>query len=238
MSFLKNVSAKLNSVRYATVFFAHLLATPSQRAYAWRWLGSQRKNYLLNHAMPWIVFGAIDFLDECLKTCPNPRVFEYGSGGSTLYWLRKGAACVSVEHDPVWCQIVQARLSDIEKHVDLRLIEADAPTSNKLDPANPADFASADLQYLDRPFKQYVQQIDPFPDNTFDFILIDGRARTSCLLHSLSKVKPGGYIILDNSDRDYYTLHFDLSAFEEYRFDGVPPVNVAYSRTSIYQRKV
>lgn len=231
IEFSRKFRTRLSTVK----FFVRLLAMPNQRAYAWRWLRSREKDYLLKRASPWIVFSAIDFLDKQLQLVPNARVFEYGSGGSTLYWLKKGAMCVSVEHDADWYQLVREKVAE-ERHVDLRLVKADSGTLDGLDPANPHHYASADRDYRDRQFRQYVQQIDAFPDETFDFILIDGRARPSCLAHSLTKVRVGGYIILDNNDRKYYTTQVDLSGFSEHHFDGALPCNTDLIRTTIYQR--
>ncbi|UXE63192.1 MAG: hypothetical protein KA717_11320 [Woronichinia naegeliana WA131] len=76
------------------------LKKPAQCRYLWRWFKSLPDNYLIENQLPWLVFAAIDFLEDLdLK---GKKVFEYGSGGSTLFWLRKGANCVSLEHDRSW----------------------------------------------------------------------------------------------------------------------------------------
>lgn len=76
------------------------LKKPAQCRYLWRWFKSLPDNYLIKNQLPWLVFAAIDFLEDLdLK---GKKVFEYGSGGSTLFWLRKGANCVSLEHDRSW----------------------------------------------------------------------------------------------------------------------------------------
>ncbi|MEA2488493.1 MAG: hypothetical protein QOH21_285, partial [Acidobacteriota bacterium] len=66
--------------------------------------------------LPWMTFGAIDFLDGYLQ--PGMRVFEYGSGGSTLFYLRHGASVVSVEHDAEWGDVVRgAATAELDLHV-------------------------------------------------------------------------------------------------------------------------
>ena len=53
-------------------------------------------------------------------------------------------------------------------------------------------------------YKEYVTIIDSYTNLYFDCILIDGRSRPACIKHSLSKLKIGGLLVLDNSDRAYY----------------------------------
>lgn len=42
--------------------------------------------------------------------------------------------------------------------------------------------------------------LSKFPDNSFDFVLINGTHRTNCVQNVLSKVKPGGWVYLDNTE--------------------------------------
>src|SRR5258706_9183602 len=115
-------------------FTSQLLRSPTQRKHLFRWLGSLRENYLLNHRTPWIVFDAIDFMKSI--SLEGKRVFEYGSGGSTLFWLKRGAECVSVEHDEQWYGVMRDYLKDATR-IDYRLVRPEAA----LDPgsADPAD---------------------------------------------------------------------------------------------------
>ena len=53
-------------------------------------------------------------------------------------------------------------------------------------------------------FKKFVTTIDQYPDHYFDLVFVDGRARNSCIKHAIPKVKNGGYILLDDSDRKSY----------------------------------
>lgn len=47
----------------------------------------------------------------------------------------------------------------------------------------------------------YANSISELPENSLDFILIDGKRKDSCALASLTKVKPGGMIIVDDVHR-------------------------------------
>src|SRR5688572_27506537 len=49
--------------------------------------------------LPWLPAAAVSFLDDKLA---GLSVFEWGSGGSTLWFAERARSVVSVEHDPVW----------------------------------------------------------------------------------------------------------------------------------------
>ena len=49
------------------------------------------------HPVPWLSMPALAFLEERMPS--GLSVLEYGSGNSTLWWSRRAARVVSVEHD-------------------------------------------------------------------------------------------------------------------------------------------
>jgi hypothetical protein len=49
---------------------------------------------------------------------------------------------------------------------------------------------------------EYVDKIKVFPDRHFDLISVDGANRHKCFRAALRKLKPGGYLIVDNTDKD------------------------------------
>src|SRR4051812_45501617 len=53
---------------------------------------------------PWVTFTAISKLESLIRE--GTRVFEYGAGGSTLFFLQRGALLVTVEHDAAWMENV------------------------------------------------------------------------------------------------------------------------------------
>lgn len=57
--------------------------------------------------------------------------------------------------------------------------------------------------------------LDEYADRDFDFILIDGYERARCATSALSKVKEGGYIYLDNSDKHSSPGEGDVRSAEE-----------------------
>ena len=89
-------------------------------------------------------------------------------------------------------------------------------------------------------FFDYASFIDQYPDNYFDLILIDGRARPSCFMHAAAKVKHGGYVVLDNAERVSYAYVEETAlklGFEVQEFWGPGPYN-DYCWRTIFLRRV
>jgi hypothetical protein len=63
--------------------------------------------------------------DEFLRSRGNARVFEYGSGASTIWRARRALSVVSVEHERDWHSVVSQRLSPYQ-NAAVGLIDADA----------------------------------------------------------------------------------------------------------------
>ena len=145
-----------------------------------------------------------------------------------------------VEHDRDWYIILN---SEFKKQgingVDYRLAEAE--TDENFDKKNfdvPADYISSDQAFIGKNFEKYVKQIDQFPDSFFDIVVVDGRARPSCIAHAINKVKPGGFIIVDNSEREYYfnNIKFDDESWKRKDFPGPIPYTYNFSQTSLFQK--
>ncbi len=236
--FINGLIGKMRSLKRIGLFFISILKIQDQRKFAFKWLISLKKDYLLNKPSPWITFGAIEYLEGYFKTHKEVKVFEYGSGGSTLYWLKKGASCISIEHNSEWFSIINPKIRG-KSHFDYRLVlpsKNSGPERNEWDASNPLFYISSEDK--DISYEEYVKQIVPYPDNYFDIILIDGRARPSCLFHSYNKVKPGGIIVLDNAERLYYLSKTSqyLTNFRRRDFYGVVPTMPVQNLTTIFQR--
>lgn len=224
----------LDAAAYLT-FPARLMLRPDRRRYVGPWLASLAPGYLLRHGLPWLTFDAIAYLDRL--DLRGRRVFEYGSGGSTLYWLRRGANLVSVEHDPHWYAQVRALLP-AGAPVDYRLVEPEPAPAGPYDPAAPEACRSGATGCEQLAFRRYAEQIAAFPDASFDLVLVDGRARPACLARAAPRVRPGGLLILDNSERAYYTagLGAALGEFDALPLPGPVPRVPVVSQTTIFER--
>jgi len=187
--------------------------------------------------LPWITFSAIEFLESFLHK--DMLVYEYGSGGSTLFFAERIRKIISCEHDTKWASKVLATLETHKhKNYELNILEPsenkDCNQKNSLDPDL---YQSSSEIYQGFNFRGYVTSIDSFPERYFDLILIDGRARPSCCKHALPKVKEGGYIMLDNSERPQYKDGQELLNQNGNRVDfyGPGPYNRYFWQTSIWQ---
>jgi hypothetical protein len=236
----KSVKKKFNALIYYLDIIKYLIkiiASNSQRKHLFRFLESRTDNYFLEKPSPWLAFDAIDYLTSYLKK--DMKVFEYGSGGSTLFWLSHGLDCVSIEHNPEWYKLICEKTKDCQKF-DYRLIEPEVKENLfcNYDVSDPDAYISANPLYRDYRFDKYVKQIDSFPDEYFDVIVIDGRGRPSCIKHSVNKVKVGGALIVDNTERSYYLekTKVYLSNFKKLEFYGVTPLNTAMLKTDCYLR--
>jgi hypothetical protein len=165
---------------------------------------------------PWITYKAIDWLNDYLT--PNKSVFEWGSGHSTFYFAERVKRIISVEHNFEWYDKIGPMLNEYDNfdyfYVPIERLKI------KTD-YYPGSYSSKNSKYKGYSFEGYVKIIDSYPDNIFDFILIDGRSRASCVLHALNKIKSGGYLMLDNSERNHYSCILSyLSKYKKQDFYG------------------
>ena len=155
---------------------------------------------------PWITFPVVSLLNQ--YTNANSRVFEYGGGGSTLFFVNRAKEVVTVEHDEKWFLTLQNNINNKNTgnwSGNLVLPEKNNSTGS-LDPSKPQDYFSKDPAFTNNTFSTYSKFIDQYPNDYFDIVLVDGRARPSCAWQSIPKIKKGGFLIIDNSDRDYYFM--------------------------------
>jgi len=187
---------------------------------------------------PWLPYLATEYI----KQLRPKRVFEWGSGGSTLFFAFKAGirSLASIEHDEDWYSKVCERFP--LNFADYRLIPPE-PGAIGPDPANPAHYKSGSTNLGDVNFKQYASVIDEY--GLFDLILIDGMARASCIHHAFSHVAPGGCMVIDNTgDRPYYleeTAHLfgDYEAgWERVDFFGYGPVLAYKWQTTFFINRV
>jgi len=173
--------------RIASVLFAQMRAMPwypgnwipSLRAarILWRDYGhvaSVRSGIAIDHEgrpLPWYTYPAIEYLEQL--DFRTKSVFEYGAGMSTLYWASVALRVVSVEDDERWFTKI----------------------SNQL-PANASVSLETDLAKFPLAIVKTGME--------FDVIVVDGPARghtrLKCCRAALQALRPGGVIILDNSD--------------------------------------
>lgn len=208
-----------------------------------KYFGSWREHLLpgrnsVDDQTPWMCFPAIEYLKNIVN--PGMRVFEYGSGGSTMFWQSRVQEVVSVEHDLPWYNQIKERMQrDSIKNVKYILCEPGPdPDFPKKNFENPDDFISGDISYSGKSFENYARSIDSYPDQYFNIIIVDGRARPSCIRQALPKLEIGGWLVIDNTERKYYMnpFAFEPKSWKISTFAGPVPYMREFSETSILKK--
>ena len=160
-----------------------------------------------NEPIPWMTYPFIDFIPSRLNS--NMKIFEYGSGNSTLWWSKRVKTIISCEHDKLW---YNSLLNNLPENVTLEYREVEN-----------GNYAKKICEYV----------------NEFDIIIIDGRDRISCAKNSLLALKKDGIIIWDNSDRKEYQEGYNFltsQGFKRIDFIGLGPINVMSWATSVFYK--
>lgn len=159
--------------------------------------------------LPWFNYGLIRLLSERLK--PRHRVFEYGSGYSTLFFASRVAEVTSVEHDSNWLNVLRPTLPE-----NVTLIDC-----------------AAGVRY------QAAAETSAASSGGFDLVLVDGLDRELCLPYAARALSPGGVIILDDSHRAAYGAAVqELSSlgFRELRWFGLKPNSLIEAQSLLLYR--
>ena len=150
--------------------------------------------------LPWWTYEAIDTVDKFLANRGGQaRVFEYGSGASTVWLARRSGSIDAVEHDAQWVGLVRELLgaaTGVQAEVRLHTPAVVASGSPRVTSRAPSG------QGLD--FHDYVHTIDDVGGRPFDLVLVDGRAREASLMRALDRVADDGLVLLDDAQRDRY----------------------------------
>ena len=174
------------------------------------------RNHLDAH-VPWLSVPVIEFLESRVR--PDDHVFEYGGGGSTLWLAERAGRVVTVEHDPGWFYWIdhEVRRSGVTGCA-LFLCPPSAEEPRTVPHSPPGtDYGSS----VGGNFEEYVTSIELFPADSLDLVLIDGRSRPACVVHAASKLRPGGTLVLDDSDRPAYrAATYVLDPWTRFDFRG------------------
>ena len=150
--------------------------------------GGARRSIADEPEAPWWNRRAISYLSRHIR--PGDRAFEWGSGGSTVWLVRQGVSVTSIEHDPEWVKKVIDRCPT----ADIRLISG-APQGRLR--TEPEQEYITNGQYF---FDDYVAAIDTLEEGSLDIVIVDGLCRMECVRRGAPKVKPGGVLVVDDTD--------------------------------------
>ena len=207
-----------------------------------KWLSAlQPGRNSMSDEWAWINFEALDWIAAQLR--PDAKVFEYGGGGSTLFFLKRAGFVATVENDKQWFSALEQAIAQKGiKHWQGFFREGLPVEADKTrDIAFPDDYKSNASGQENLSYEGYARCIEQFPFAHFDLVLVDGRARPSCMTVAAPYIKPGGYLVVDNMERTYYRpalqqlLANDFELVLERRFPT--PYHPDFTITGIYRKK-
>lgn len=162
---------------------------------------------------PWIVPASIGWLRRRMRS--DWSVLELGSGRSTVWYARRAGRVLSLEDNEYWYPQTKERLDEAGlENVKLRL----------------------------RPVEEFPQEVAGLQDDAFDLVVVDFLeaptvTRIDALKPAMKKVRPGGFLLLDDSDRPGYAEAFELLAGWRLRqFTGVKDEWPEACETAIFRR--
>ena len=162
---------------------------------------------------PWIVPAAIGYLRRRIRS--EWSVLELGAGRSTPWLARRAGHVLSLEDNEFWADETRGRLREL----DLENVEL-----------------------LQRPVENFAGEVSALPDSSLDLVVVDFLeaptvTRMDVLKPAMKKVRPGGLLLLDDSDRPGYAEAFELLAGWRFRkFVGVKDGWPEACETGIFRR--
>jgi hypothetical protein len=176
------------------------------------WLDTMTRGECIDRAgnpLPWLTYPMIEFIQQRLD--PGMKVFEFGTGGSTLWWAQRVREVITIEHDPVWHE--------------------------RISPQLPENVTSVLQTSIDD--GTYASQIRNH-HKRFDIVVIDGRDRVKCAMNSIDALTDNGIIVWDNTDRAQYRdgiEYLHQQGFKRIAFSGLNPLVSFRCETSIFYRR-
>ena len=158
--------------------------------------------------VPWMNYQVIALFRQRLDK--HMRLFEYGSGYSTLFFSKLVGDVVSLEYNPGWYDKISREVPQNAKVVLVK---------NDID-------------------GEYCRAIRGF-DGLFDVVVVDGRDRVNCIKQALGKLDEAGVIVLDDSHRERYQegIKYAVSqGFKRLELEGLKPAEYGMDRTTILYR--
>ena len=194
-----------------------------------RWVSSllARKSPI-EMSLPWMSWRAVDYLRTAVR--PGSRVFEWGGGGSTRFFVRRGCDVTTVESSAEWKQAIEAAVRADQGlpgggALQVRLIPAETR-----DPKAVRDYIRAvhdgapwDIVLVDGLEEEYLNRIDCIKE------VAAGGASGSGVL------REGGMVILDDAWRTQYRVVPDLlKGWRRLRFRSLGPARLGVTQTDVY----
>ena len=162
---------------------------------------------------PWIVPAAIGWLRRHVRS--DWSVLELGAGRSTVWFAQRADRVLSFEDNEFWADQTRDRIRELGlRNAELRV----------------------------GPVEQLPAAVAEMADASFDLVVVDFLespevSRIDALKPAMRKVRPGGHLLLDDSDRPGYAEAYGLlDGWRERRFVGVKDEWPEACETTIFRR--
>lgn len=178
-----------------------------------------------NNCEPWISRECIYILDHILSF--DSQGLEWSSGSSTIWLSFRIKSLISIENSYEWYRKVKKIVANMSMSERIKLYNI------KPDEVNVCRNNSI---YFSRLFKNKVcyktyVTAENFSNAVYDYISVDGRARTGCILTAIQLIKKeNGILLLDNSERKRYEWAINKIPKHWSRYD----FNYSYGRVSLW----
>lgn len=184
-----------------------------------RWVKDRiNRNTAIEQGLPWISYPAIDYLRGFLK--PDLKVFEWGIGGSTVFFTTHNCKVTTVESNEIWLNKVQQKLININTRYSPEIF-----------------FVPSETQQIES-IKEYIAKVKE--NAPWDIIFVDGLeenyiSRLDCIKVAKNLIKHGGILILDDSWRENYSeVPRILNNFRRLEFWGLGVARLGVTKTDVY----
>ena len=169
----------------------------------------------VDRGIPWLSYPCIEHLRDHMIA--GMRVFEWGGGGSTVFFARLGCRIFTMESHPLWRKVIQDKVNamgeSVSGNVDIRFV----PTN----PNNPERM------------HEYIEQVSN--GAPWDVILVDGWERVRCVIEAKEYLSTKGILIFDNADSPQFAqVPQILKGFRRLQFPGMGPGRLWPTQTDIY----
>jgi ubiquinone/menaquinone biosynthesis C-methylase UbiE len=162
---------------------------------------------------PWIVPAAIAWLRRRIR--PDWSILELGAGRSTVWFARRAGRVLSFEDNTFWVTQTRGRLEELGLgNVELRELAVE----------------------------ELPGAIAELPEAAFDLVVVDFLeaptvTRIDALKPAMKRVRAGGLLLLDDSDRPGYAPAYELlTGWRERRFTGIKDEWPEACETAIFRR--
>jgi len=170
----------------------------------------------LELGMPWWSFGAVREVEKIILK--DMRIFEFGSGGSSIFLAERAGSVISVEDEESWAQAVRTEAQ--KRRVQNLEIQH-----------HPFDFFAC------REFEGSAY-LNSLKDGPYDLIVVDGKeegvqVRDQCFWRAEKFIRKGGVIVVDDSYR-YPQIKNNNKASRWKAFKGTGYCRAGVTETSLF----